>query len=103
MNEEKKKYLSLYLLQNAKIHRLNEMIEKFPEDRAKFLKEIKAANLIRAEIEEKIERVDGGLLSELLFQKYICGQSLLKVSYVINYSPRQTERLHKKALEKFKI
>ena len=93
MNEEKKKYLSLYLLQNARIHRLNEMIEKFPEDRGKFLKEIKAANLIRAEIEEKIERVDGGL----------CGKSLLKVSYVINYSPRQTERLHKKALEKFKI
>ena len=53
MNEEKKKYLSLYLLQNARIHRLNEMIEKFPEDRGKFLKEIKAANLIRAEIEEK--------------------------------------------------
>ena len=41
MNEEKKKYLSLYLLQNARIHRLNEMIEKFPEDRGNFLKEIK--------------------------------------------------------------
>ena len=38
MNEEKKKYLSLYLLQNARIHRLNEMIENSPKTAENFLK-----------------------------------------------------------------
>lgn len=103
MNEEKKNYLSLYLLQNAKIHRFNEMIEKDPQNREKYLDGIKAANRIRNEIEQKIEAVDSGVLSELLYQKYICGKSLLNVSYAINYSTRQTERLHRKALDKFKI
>ena len=54
-----------------------------------------------ATIEEKINSMDDKLLSELLFQKYVLGHNLSDVSYQINYSKRQTERFHRKALEKF--
>lgn len=103
MNEEKKKYLSLYLLQHAKIHRLNEMICENPDKRQECLDLIEQANKIRSEIEKKIGQVDGEVLSELLFLKYVCGKTLLEISYTLNYSLRHTERLHIKALEKFKI
>ena len=51
---------------------------------------------------DSIDAVDGGILSEILSQKYICGRSLEEIGYLINYSKRQTERLHIKALLKFK-
>ena len=57
----------------------------------------------RAEIERKIKEVDGGVLSELLYLKYVCGKPLLEISFILNYSVRHTERLHKKALEKLKL
>lgn len=103
MNEEKKQYLSLYLLQHAKIHRLNEMICENPSRREEYLSLIQEANNIRSQIEEKINQVDGGVLTELLYLKYVCGKTLLEISYILNYSLRHTERLHIKALMKFKM
>lgn len=103
MNTEKKEYLSLYLLQNEKIRRLKDMSINNPEKKDKYELQIKAACDLRDEIEEKIEKVDGGVLSELLYLKYVCGKTLLEVSYALNYSVRQIERLHIKALSKFEI
>ena len=103
MNSEKKKYLTLYLLQNEKISRLNEMSINNPENKEKYELQIKAACALREEIEEKIEKVDGGVLSELLYLKYVCGKTLLEISYALNYSVRHIERLHIKALNKFEI
>lgn len=103
MNEDKKQYLSLYLLQHAKIHRLNEMIYENPARREEYLRLIEEANDIRSQIESKIKQVDGGVLSELLYLKYVCGKTLLQISYILNYSVRHTERLHIKALKKFKM
>lgn len=103
MNEEKKKYLSLYLLQNEKIRRLNEAIFQNPERQSEYIPKIKAACDLRKEIEEKIEAVDGGVLSELLYLKYVCGKTLLEISYELNYSVRHIERLHIKALGKFEM
>ena len=103
MNEEKKQYLSLYLLQHAKIHRLNGMICENPSRRQEYLKQIEEVNNIRCQIEEKINQVDGGVLTELLYLKYVCGKTLLEISYILNYSLRHTERLHIKALMKFKM
>lgn len=103
MNEDKKQYLSLYLLQHAKIHRLNEMIYENPARREEYLRLIEEANDIRSQIEAKIKQVDGGVLSELLYLKYVCGKTLLQISYILNYSVRHTERLHIKALKKFKM
>ncbi|MBQ2286965.1 MAG: hypothetical protein II252_06690 [Clostridia bacterium] len=102
-NKEKKDYLSLYMLQNAKINRLNEMSVLNPCEKDRYTAEIEKSKSLRQEIEEKIEAVDGGVLSELLYCKYICGKPLIEVSYHINYSLRQTERLHIKALNKLKI
>lgn len=103
MNTEKKKYLSKYLLQNAKISRLNQLILAEPKKRKQYSNEIWEAVELREEIERKIREIDDDLLSELLFQKYICGRTLYEISLLLNYSTRQIERLHIKALEKFKL
>ncbi len=103
MNKQKKEYLSLYLLQNEKIRRLSETALQNPEDKEKYISQIEAAQTLRREIEEKIESVDGGVLSELLYLKYVCGKTLMEISYELNYSVRQIERLHIKALDKFEI
>ena len=44
---------------------------------------------------------DGGVLSEILYLKYVLGKTLSEIGFIINYSQRQTERLHRMALEKF--
>lgn len=103
MNKEKKEYLSLYLLQNEKIRRLRETALQNPEEKEKYILQIKTAQSLRREIEEKIEAVDGGVLSELLYLKYVCGKTLMQISYELNYSVRHIERLHIKALQKFKM
>ena len=103
MSKEKKEYLSLYLLQNEKIRRLRETALQNPEEKEKYILQIKTAQSLRREIEEKIEAVDGGVLSELLYLKYVCGKTLMQISYELNYSVRQIERLHIKALGKFEM
>lgn len=100
---EKKKYLSLYMLQHARIERLSGMLEAGTGNQAECLAGIRKANELRNEIEKKIKEVDGGVLSELLYLKYVCGKPLLEISFILNYSVRHTERLHKKALEKLKL
>ena len=103
MNKEKKEYLSLYLLQNEKIRRLRETALQNPEEKEKYISQIKAAQTLRRETEDKIEAGDGGVLSELLYLKYVCGKTLMQISYELNYSVRHIERLHIKALQKFKM
>ncbi len=100
---EKKKYLSLYMLQHARIERLVGMLETGTGNQAECLAGIRKANELRNEIERKIKEVDGGVLSELLYLKYVCGKPLLEISFILNYSVRHTERLHKKALEKLEL
>ena len=91
------------MLQHARIERLVGMLETGTGNQAECLAGIRKANELRNEIERKIKEVDGGVLSELLFLKYVCGKPLLEISFILNYSVRHTERLHKKALEKLKL
>lgn len=103
MRQEKKNYLNAYLLQEAKIKRLKEMKKISPDKSQEYSKKIKECKSLRDEIEYKIKAVDGGVLSEILFQKYIFGKTLEEISYILNYSKRQIERLHITALEKFNL
>ena len=103
MRQKKKEYLSRYLLQEAKISRLKTMSKINPELKPKYDIGIKAALDLRQEIERKIAAVDGGILTELLFQKYVFGKTLEDISCVLNYSPRHIERLHIKALDKLEM
>lgn len=91
------------MLQHARIERLVGMLETGTGNQAECLAGIRKANELRNEIERKIKEVDGGVLSELLYLKYVCGKPLLEISFILNYSVRHTERLHKKALEKLKL
>lgn len=100
--QAKKEYLKLYRTQQNKINRLNEMLTQNPEKSEKYIKEIRNCELVRQNIESDISSVSNEVLREVLFLKYICGKNLLEVSFLINYSKRQTERFHKKALEEFK-
>lgn len=103
MRQKKKEYLSRYLLQEAKISRLKAMIQMNPELKKGYENDLKEAMAIRDRIEEKIKAVDGDILSELLFQKYVFGKTLEDISYILNYSPRHIERLHIKALDNFEM
>ena len=100
---EKKKYLKQYLLQENKIKRLTEMKDKKPEDADKWENAINNCKALRKEIEDKISKIDDAVLSELLYEKYILGKTLEDISFDLNYSVRQIDRLHIKALEKIEI
>ena len=99
----KKQFLRGYLLQEAKIRRLYEMILLNPKQEKKYLSQIKECQDIRDNIENTIMQVKDDLLREVLFQKYIFGRTLEEISLVINYSKRHTERLHTKALSRLEI
>ncbi len=101
--ETARDYLKNYRLLQAKITRLEQLLCECPEKREKYKKELDSTVLLRDKIEDSIDAVDGGILSEILSQKYICGRSLEQIGYLINYSKRQTERLHIKALLELKI
>ena len=103
MQKNKKEYLNSYLLQQTKINRLNQMIALNPDLKSEYKNQIKKAEILRVNIENKITLVDDGILSEVLFQKYILGRTLEEVALAINYSKRHTERLHSAALEKFQM
>ena len=99
--EKSREYLSKYRPLLLKISRLKSMKAINPEKACAYESEIKKCTALRDKIEERIERADGGVLSEILAQKYICGRSLEEISLIIGYCKRQTERLHLKALKSF--
>ncbi len=101
--DEKKDYLDLYLVQQSRVKRLKKMIRDFPEEIDRYSPLIEEANNIRYKIEEEIEAVDGGRLTEILSQKYLCGNSLEITALHLNYSKRHIERLYKVAMEKFTV
>lgn len=101
--ERKKGYLRQYRVLQTKIERLEEMAEKSPERREHYLAKRNDCRRLRNTIEFNIDLVDGGILSEILFQKYVCGKSFEQISLEIHYSKRQVERLHLAALDRLSI
>ena len=101
-DKEKKEYLELYLIQAPKITRLSELMRSNPFASRRYIKQIRAARKLKKDIENCVEKVDGGLLSEVLGQKYLCGKSLEEIASTLNYSKRHIERLHINALKSFK-
>ncbi len=99
----KKDFLNLYLLQQARITRLYHLMKVNRDDSERYIPQIEKAKNIRERIEDAINAVDGGLLSEILSQKYLCGRTLEETAAVLNYSKRQIERLYGEALEKLVI
>lgn len=97
---EKREFLRQYRVLTTKIKRIGEKLETATDRKEKYIKDINTARGIRDRIEDMIERVDGGILSEVLFQKYVCGKSIEATALTLNYSKRQIERLHLKALQK---
>ncbi|MBQ0084054.1 MAG: hypothetical protein KBS52_04740 [Clostridiales bacterium] len=102
-DNEKKEYLELYLVQSPKIERLSEQMRSNPMASRRYIKQIRNARKLKKEIEQNIDRVDGGLLSEVLGQKYLCGKSLEEIALTLNYSKRHIERLHASAIERFTL
>ena len=103
MRKKKKEYLSQYLLQETKINRIRKMTNVNPELKSRYEAELNKALELRVKIEKQINAVDGGVLSELLSQKYIFGKTLEDISIILNYSTRHIGRLHIKALDRFEM
>ncbi len=99
----KKQYLELYLIQQAKIERLRDQMRINPKTVRRYRKKIRAAEKLRRRIEDSIDAVDGGILSEVLSQRFLCGKSLEQIALTLNYSKRHIERLFIRAMEKFDI
>lgn len=102
-NSDKKAVLKSYLLQQAKIKRLYEMMPTDPEQEKKCRETIAHCKLKRQKIENCIDRVKDELLREVLYQKYVCGKTLEEIAFTLNYSKRHIERLHIAALEKLEL
>ncbi len=101
--EHKKEILELYLIQQIKIHRLREQMKVNPRAVFRYRKKIRQAEQLRRKIEARIDAVDGGVLSEILSQIFLCGRSIEETAIILNYSKRHTERLYVRALEKINI
>lgn len=103
LSERNREKLLGYRVSGAKMERFYEMALMFPREKKKFEKQAEKCRESMADIEKKISEVDDGILSEILFQKYVLGKSLEAVSEAVNYSKRQIERLHLIALEKIRV
>ncbi len=101
--EEKKAYLGSYRVLQLKIERVRTLMSANPSRLDKYKGTLHRAERMRNKIEDEIDAVDDGVLSEILYGKYICRRSLEEIAYRISYSKRQVERLHIKALEKFNV
>ena len=100
---EKKDYLNRYRIQLAKISRLKEMLNTYPDSKPHCQPQLDKAEYIRDKIEAEIEAIGDELLSEVLMQKYMCGRSLSEIAERMVYSSRHIERLHARALERFEV
>ena len=96
--EKKKEYLSLYPLQQARIRRYDILTLRNRDKKKKYKAKAQEARLIRDCIEKDIESIEDKRESEVLAQKYLCGLSLEETAEILNYSKRQVERIHLKAL-----
>lgn len=103
MREEKIRFLKQYLLQQAVIVRLNNLLVLHPERSTVYQRKIENAKALRDKIEKQIDAIEDDTLKELLYQKYVFGNTLEEIALILNYSKRHIERLHIKALEKFNI
>ena len=99
----KKEYLERYLIQQARIERPRDQMSINPKTVRRYRKKIRDAERIRRRIEDTIDSVDGGILSEVLSQKFLCGRSFEQISLTLNYSKRHIERLYIRAMEKIRI
>ncbi len=99
----KREYLKKYRVLAARVKRMREMMKLCPENKDRLNSEIKDTIRLRDSIESAVNAIDGGVLTEILSLKYICGKSLEEISYSIGYSRRQTERLHIRALQRLTV
>lgn len=97
--EEKREYLELYALQQARINRYSMLSARNADKMEKYKTQISSAMSLRDIIEDDIDKMQDKRESEILAQKYLCGKSLEETAYMLNYSRRQVERLHLSGLE----
>ncbi len=101
--DEKREYLKKYRVLAARANRMREMAKLCPENSERYTCDMNETVKLRDNIEHAVNAIDGGVLTEILSLKYICGKSLEEISFAIGYSKRQTERLHIRALQRLCI
>lgn len=76
------------------------VVDKIIEIENEINQKIDLKLILRKEIEASIESVDDDTLRTLLRYRYLCGMTFEQVAVRMNYSYKQTCRLHGKALQK---
>lgn len=97
--DDKRSYLELYALQQARINRYSMLAAKNADKMEKYKQKMTTAMSIRDIIEDDIDKMEDKKESEVLAQKYLCGRSLEETAEMLNYSRRHIERLHLSGLE----
>ena len=103
IDKQKREYLKEYRINQMRIKRLNEQIIDYPEMAQRYAEQLHQCICRCQKIEDEIDAVEDTFLSELLSQKYMCGKSLEEIGLGFNYSKRHIERMHTRALDRFKI
>lgn len=97
--EQTKKYLAGYLLNMARVQLLKRKLEVYAMSAPSIKREIDICIKNSGEIEEIVNSCNDILAREVAVRKYIYGQSLEKIAEELNYSVRQIQRIHNKAVE----
>lgn len=103
LDRKKREYLKGYRIQQMRIVRLNELMQDYPHMAVKYSTQLQQCVAYCQKMEDEIDAIGDEFLSELLLQKYMCGKSLEEIGLGFGYSKRHMERLHVRALERFKI
>ena len=90
---EMKRYLSRYARLKQRAARVHRELISNPEE-AKYLSPLlREIEQSCAAITEAVERTENNEMRELLYRKYICGETLEELGYNVGYSPRHVSRL----------
>ncbi len=100
--EQKKDYLELYALQQARINSYYTLSAMNTDKKSKYKRKLDRAMMVRDVIEHDIEKLKNAKESVILSQRYLCGKTLGETAEMLNYSRRQVERLHLSGLEHLK-
>ena len=78
--------------------KLIDAVSKIIEAKNRVSDELEMLEATEREVIETINKVQDRTLSTLLYERYINGKSFEKIAVIMNYSYRQTTRLHGTAL-----
>ncbi len=95
---EMKSYLASYIKLKMRAEKLMRDIELYPTDKKFLIPLLESVTVTAEDIAEKISAVENTENRELLFRKYINGETLEEIGDKLCYSARHVQRLINSAI-----